>query len=463
MCLCSYSICIEGHIVNPYHSDMVSTIRIIFRNTFTYGVVTIIGRAINYFLVPLYTCYLSPASYGVVTEIYSFIAVSSVLFTYSMEVAFFRFTTSINKAMMFRQFQTLLFCSSTMLSILTIIVLHIMGYSIQHSLLVCGILIVDTILLIPFASLRQDGNLKKFVVLKVSQILVNVFLNVVFICFDIFAVDHVTSILLANLLSNATALAFLKVCVPMSINRDEVRRVLSFCSPLTIMGMFGIANDMWLRMSLRYLLPNNFYDGISNENIIGIVGANYKIGALMSLFVQTFKYAADPILLKLNNTNSIQSLRRGVMHYFVMSSCVVWLFIDIFKGLICSMFLRRGIYHIGLKIVPIIAFNYLLYGIYYNLSMSIKVANKNLYLSVFSIICFVVTVMFSVMLIPYYGYTGGVVANSISYLMLVVLTYVESQKIFYINYNKADIVSLSIILIIMVYECVAPPIVIVLY
>ena len=389
-------------------------IKKLFKNTALYGIVNIFGRFVNYLLVPLYARFLSPSSYGVIIEIYSLIAIFNVIYTYGLETAFFRFSNNKNENILYNKFQTLILSSTVILSFITALILYILHYQSRHVITICGILFVDTITVIPFAKLRQNDNLSKFISLKLIQIFANVVLNIIFICY-IKPTDQIMSILFSNLLANTTSLLFIKVRPKLTlIEYDQMVQLFKFCYPLVIVGIFGIANSMWLRISIRYILPENFYGNISNETIIGIVGANYKIGTLMLLFVQTFRYAADPILLKLkDNTNTKCN---EITLYFAVCAAAIWMFTFIFRNQLCNIILHDEIYKVGSNVIPLVSFNCLLYGFFYNLSIKFKLVQKNHIIGILVVINFLMTMFLSFILIPKYGYIGGIVSNTISYI-----------------------------------------------
>ena len=289
------------------------------KETAIYGVSSILGRMLNWLLVPLYTQYLLPAEYGIVTELYAYAAFLLIIYTYGMETAFFRFTNKLEKKQEFilNQSQASVLVSSVLLSTIMILfatpIINYLEYPGKENYIIwfSVILAIDAIVAIPFANLRLRQKAKKFAWIK----LVNIFLNIGFNLFFIVFCTYITTqaqesslkniiarffdqtelvdyIFISNLIaSGAMLIVFLKdiIKIRIKLNWSLLKEMYIYAFPIMIMSLAGVTNEMLSRAVLKKWLPENFYPGYSNQAALGIFGAAYKLSVFMTLSIQELK------------------------------------------------------------------------------------------------------------------------------------------------------------------------------
>jgi O-antigen/teichoic acid export membrane protein len=439
--------------------------------TAIYGLPTIVGRLLNYLLVPLYTNVFLPEEYGVVTELYAYVAFLGVLLTYGMETALFRF--SENKLENEKVFSTSLisiFFTSFLFLFLVLLFLKPLAASLQYQdhpeyiVWFALILVLDAITAIPFAKLRQANKPKAFAIVKSTSIILNILFNLFFIVFCAYVYARPSSanfvwvakiydpkigvgyIFISNLLASAVTLLLLLpglLTVKYKLNKAILKRMLIYALPLLIAGLAGMVNETMDRILLKYLLP-------SGSNVmaeIGIYGACYKVSIIMTIFIQTFRYAAEPFFFSESNNTDAKELYAKVMKYFVIACCFIFLgtllYIDFVKYFVGEKF------RVGLKIVPILLIANLCLGIFFNLSIWYKLSGKTKYGALLTLFGAVITIVCNYLWIPRYGYIGAAWATLACYGSIMLASYFLGQRHYFIKYDLKRILgyfSLALIL-----------------
>ena len=427
--------------------------------TVVYGLSSVLGRVLNYLLVPLYTSVFLPLEYGIVTELYAYVAFLNILYIYGLETAYFRFSEKLDQ----QKYFNLAFSSILFTSILLSGLFWIFSQSIADLLQYPGkahfikwlalILGIDAIVAIPFAKLRQDDQAKKFAIFKLSNILLNILLNLFFILFCPWFLkqnpDHFLSsiynkdigvgyVFLSNLIANAVYLIFfipMWLKVRIRINPSEWKRMMKYAWPVLIIGFAGVTNEMLSRAILKYRLPENFYPGFSNLEILGIFGACYKLSVFMTLAIQAFRYAFEPFLFAQAKDKNSPKVFSKVMTYFVLFTSFSWLVLCLFMPYYAPIFLRQSSYLLALDSVPWLLGGGLFLGVFYNLSLWYKLTDKTLYGAYISIIGAVATFLMNWILIPKYGYMGSAYATFFTYLLMVIVSYLWGKKHYHVPYK----------------------------
>lgn len=424
-----------------------------------YGLSSVLGRVINYLLVPLYTSVFAPKEYAVVTELYAYVAFLNILFTYGMETAYFRFSSKDKSYDYFNLTQTGLLISSVIFSGLLILlaspIASILGYAGKENYIIWLALIIgiDAIVAIPFAKLRQEGKAIKFATFKLTNILVNVGLNLFFILL-IPAVlktqpNHflgkiydsnlgVGYVFLSNLIANALfLLMFFPVFRKMKIVTDKSRwnELFKYAYPILIIGFAGVMNEMFSRAILKYRLPEGFYSNMDNMQALGVFGACYKLSVFMTLAVQAFRYAFEPFFFSKAEDKNSPELFSQVMTAFVMFGSFSWLLISILLPYLAPIFLRQQMYLNALDVVPWLLGGGLLLGIYYNLSVWYKLTEKTIYGAYISLVGALATFLLNWILIPHIGYLGSAIATFFTYFLMVVISYIWGRKHYQVPYK----------------------------
>ncbi|MBD3639272.1 MAG: oligosaccharide flippase family protein [Crocinitomicaceae bacterium] len=442
----------------------MSTIKKLAGQTAIYGVSSIIGRLLNYLLVPLHTHEeygFGEADYGIISEFYAYVAFFIVLLTFGMETTFFRFVNkSVDKEKTFNQAASFVFILS-ILFFLTILVFsqsiaNWMGYPEMKNFVVWfgAILAIDATTSMFLAKLRHQNRPVKFAVVQLSSIGVNILLNIIFI-FGFYDNTHpdaslgVGFIFLANLIASfVKPLVLYKEVASYRFVWDKVmtKAMFIFALPLVIAGFAGIVNETLDRILIKRLLMG---DG-SEEQLeyaqaqVGIYSANYKLSILITLFIQAFRYAAEPFFFAQEKNEEKDKIYSRVMTYFIIVVSLMFLVIalnlDIFKW-----FIPNKDYHEGLKVVPILLMANICLGIYYNQSIWYKLADRTIYGAYIAIGGAVITIVLNIILIPIIGYMGSAWTTLAAYSSMMVASYFFGQKIYPIKYNlrKAALYILS--------------------
>lgn len=419
-----------------------------------------LARFLNYLLVPLQTKVLDPSAYGVVGEMYAYVSFLIIILTYGMETGFFRFAESkYEYKKVYSTSIISLFTTSTLFIILVLSfaqpIADLLKYpnNVEYIIWFGFVIGIDAFTSIPFAKLRQQNKAKKFAAIKVAGILINIFFNIFFLWFCPFIIKssqdsiltHIYSpdnkvlyVFISNFISSfATLLLLLPEIFDFKLYFDRyiLKRMLIYSLPLLIAGFAGMINETMDRIFIKNLLP-----GTSREVMaqVGIYSANYKIAILMTLFIQMFRYAADPFFFAQHKEKDSRQIYADVMKYFVIFCLAIFLFVMMYIDII-KYFIPNKDYWSGLKIVPIILLANLFLGIIFNLSIWYKLNNKTRYGAYLAIFGAIITIVLNIWLIPLKGYFGGIMgaawATFFCYFSMMVLSYYWGNKYFPVNYN----------------------------
>lgn len=443
----------------------MSRIRTLAKDTAIYGISSILGRMLNWLLVPLYTQYLIPADYGIVTELYAYVAFLVILYTYGLETAYFRFSTSGNQdeKVIFNLSQTSILISSILLSAALILfstpIVNYLEYPGQEKYIIWFSIIlgIDAISAIPFAKLRLEGRSKKFAVVKLINIFINIGLNLFFIVYCTKVTQQPDHSPLKNLIltffnenrlvdyvfiSNLVANAFLILLMGNMIFRMKIiidyrilRKMYVYAFPIMIMSLAGVTNEMLSRAVLKKWLPDGFYENYSNQAALGIFGAAYKLSVFMTLAIQAFRYAAEPFFFSRAKDTDSKKLFGRVMQGYIIFSSFILILISLNLDIIGKLFLRSPSYREGLVVVPILLVANLFLGIYYNLSVWFKLTDRTYYGTFISISGAMITILLNFILIPSLGYLGSAFATLVCYVSMAIINYYYGQKHFPIPYD----------------------------
>ena len=428
--------------------------------TAVYGLGTIIPRLLNYFLVPFYTRIFHQGAYGQITELYAWVGIVMVVLTYGMETAFFRYAElEKNPKKVFNTATSLLLITSSAFLLFLIVFLGDVSSAIKYEghqeyIILLGIIVaIDAFSSLPFAYLRYQNKAKRFSVIKVLSVVVNIALNILFLVvipkiggesFKELALIkgeyRIVFVFIANLVSSGFSLLMLLPELRgfrISIDKVLLRKMLSYGLPILIIGIGVMVNEVADKILLRYFLP----DKATAHAQIGIYGANYKLAILMMLFIQMFRYAAEPFFFRESGKRDAKEIYSKVMTYFVIFTWVIFLgvmlYIDIFKYFIGPAF------WVGLKIVTIVLIAKLFLGAFYNLSVWYKLTNKTIYGSVIASMGAAITIALNIYLIPEMGYMGSAWANFFCYLSMLLVSFFWGRFVYKVNYNIARILFYS--------------------
>ena len=435
-------------------------LKTIFKDTAIYGLSSIVGRFLNYLLVPLYTAKFSAASggYGIITNIYAYVALAMVLLTFGMETTYFRFTNKTHTDSE-TVYGTTLISVGTVSLLFTVLVLlllspisQLMGYG-EHPDYV-GVMAVtvaiDAFLCIPFAHLRQQKKALKFAALKLLNIVMSILLNVFYFVWmngnDVGYVFYInlfcTAMLAVCLITEYTGFRW-------RLDSKLLRVMLSYSWPILVLGIAGILNQTADKMLFPYI-----YQGADMREQLGIYGACSKIAMIMAMITQAFRFAYEPIVFAGVKDKDQHEMYTQAMKYFVIFTLLAFLlvvgYMDILKYIV-----RNQDYWVGLKVVPIVMAAEIMMGIYFNLSFWYKLIDKTIWGAVFSGLGCLVLLVVNIVFVPQYGYMACAWGGFAGYGVAMLASYFVGQKYYPLAYPLKEIgmyVVIAVVLTMAMYK-----------
>ncbi len=452
-------------------------------DTATYGLGSIVGRAINFLLVPFYTStqILSIADYGIVSELYAYAAVLNVIYLYGMETAFFRFVSknSKNADTIFNTSVSSIFFSSIGLSLLlagfATPIVNWLEFAGQERFIYwfAAILAIDALVAIPFAKLRYERKAGKFVSFRLINIFLNIAFNIFFLyfCKNIYTGNFlpglkpiislvynanysVEYVFISNLLANLIfvplfAKTFAKV--KFGLNWSFLKPMFLYSYPLLFSQLAGVTNEMFSRMILKKMLPEGFYPGLNSQEALSIFAACYKLSIFMTLAIQAFRFAAEPFFFQNAEQKDSKEIYAKVYYYFVIVGSFAFLAISLNLDLIKHIFLSNPAYWQGLHVVPILLIANLFLGIYYNISIWFKIKDKTYIGTFISISAAILTIALNIILIPHFGYEGSAIITLITYFYMSLTVFLIGKKYYPIPYNLKKTAGYFLIALVFLY------------
>lgn len=449
----------------------MSVLKKLAGQTIIYGLSTILGRALNYLLVPFYTYMIfKPAEYGVVADLYAYVGFLNILYIYRMETAFFRDApeSADSKYIAYSTASTSVLVSTIFFTVLLVLCSPSIAnyleypdkpYYIRWFAFIIGF---DTLCALPFALLRQEGKAFRFALIRLTNILLNLSLNSWFlwICPYLWKQGYtwiapfyrtdwgVEYVFIANLV--ASAISFLLLLPTLYFSDSEGKkhlayfgkyaqtihwkRMLLYALPLVLAGFAGMINEVLDRQLLK-----RFLDGDLSYRLgqIGIYAANYKLAMIVTLMTSAFTYAAEPFFFNQAKEKGATLMYAKVTQAFVLASVLAFLFImlyiDIFQYFVGTA------YREGLKIVPILLIANIFLGLYYNLSFWFKLTNRNLMGTYIAFLGAATTILLNILFIPLYGYIASAWATLVCYAVMAGLSYILGQRYYPIPYRLSHI------------------------
>jgi len=441
-------------------------IRRLASDTAYYGLSSIVGRAVNFLLVPFLTSpgILTVGEYGDVALVYAKIAFLIIIYTFGLETAYFRFASKaeIDEKKIFNNaLSVIIIISSTVSTLLFLFDTQIItwiglpGKEIYIRLSAL-IVIMDGVVAIPFAKLRYERRPRRFAFLKIINILANVFFNVFFLffCKKIYQGEFLGSlkhlvgyvynpnlnaeyVLISNLLANILFFFLLwnilKSYRP-RVDRELLRKMLIYSYPLVLTGLAGTTNEMFSRLMLIKWLPEGFYPGLDNNEALGVFSGVYKFAIFINLAIQSYRYAAEPFFFSESSQKGSKETFARVFYYFVIVGSLAVLAISLNLEFL-KYFLRSEVYWQGLHVVPFLLLAYLFLGCYINFSIWFKLTDKTYVGTYIAVIGAVITLILNYILIPVAGYEGSAIVTLLVYFYMMVAAYFLGQRSYPIPYN----------------------------
>lgn len=442
----------------------MSTFKKLASDTALYGISTILGRMLNFVLVPLQTyVFTRPEKMASNVELYSWVAILLAIYTLGLETAFFRFAARRpdDRLQVFSETLSIVTVVSlfftSLIIILTPQLVDWMNYPGQELSIIWVALIVaiDAIMAIPFARLRVENKARRFVQAKITNIVLVVLLNVFFLvfCRDVYNGKYLTTlkpivdliyypsigpgyIILANLIGNLTYFVLLRDAFTgfkFRLKPAEVRVMLAYAFPLMLTSLAGLVNSMTDRLFLQYWLPDGFYPGLTSKDALGIYGNCLKLSVFMALVIQSFKFAADPFFFSRAEDKNSPKLLADVTKWFIIACVLIWVAVSLNLDVVGLLVSKS--YRPGLPIVPLLLLANLFLGVYYNISFWFKLSDKTQFGTLITIIGAAVTIGLNILLIPLMGYMGCAVAFLLSSFVMMTLCYVLGEKYYPVPYH----------------------------
>ena len=439
-------------------------------DTAVYGLSSILGRLLNYLLVPLHTTVFQTDNYGIITELYVAAAFLNVVYTFGLETSYFRFASkNLNDhEKVYNSSFTLILIISACISILLIgsdtFLVNSMDYPGKENFIwiFSGILFFDAIQAIPFARLRLENKAKTFAIARIAGIATNIGVNVFFLlfCFGITEnwflsglqpfistiynpAYNLEYVFFANLCGSIISSLFIYKLffkIKLGISKLYSKSLLIFGYPILFTGLAIATNELLSRWALKYWLPENFYPEFSNQEILGIFGGVFKLAIIMNLGIQAFRYAAEPFFFSQSENKESPQLFALVLKWFVIFGCVVWLGVSINLDTL-QYFLGGSDYRTAIPVVPLLLLASLFMGINYNLSAWFKLIDKTSIGTQITFVGALITIAGNYFLIPFYGYYGSAYASVLAYAGMTVISYIWGQKLNPFPYPVAKIMA----------------------
>ena len=445
----------------------MSILRKLAGQTAIYGLSSIVGRFLNYLLVPLHTAVFLPSQYGVITEMYAYVAFLIILLTYGMETAYFRYST-LQGHLPQKVFSTVL-SSLSVTTVMFIIWAILFAQPVadwllypdnsEYVLWFALIIGLDAVASIPLAQLRQEEQAKTFAAVNIGNVLVNIGLNIFFLgyCMPLVAggggnwltdtfyepATGVGYVFISNLVASGVKFLLLTPTMLRNFTRPDLsllRPMLVYALPLLIAGLAGMVNETIDRILLKRMLMPLLGETATMEQV-GIYGACYKISILITLMIQAFRYAAEPFFFSQEKEAGSRELYAKVMTWFVWvlagTFLGVMLFIDLFKYLVPNQ-----AYWEGLRVVPILLIANIFLGMYYNQSVWYKLSGRTAYGAGIAILGALITLAINLVLIPSIGYMASAWATLACYGSMMVVSYLLGQRFYPVPYRVGMLVFL---------------------
>lgn len=430
----------------------------LFKQTFIYGLATVLPRVLSFFLLPLYTSvFENAAGYGQYINIYSWIAIFNVFLAYGMETAFFRFFhKQANKKTVISTSLVSLLCSSLLFLVLALVVkenlANITNINVDYIKFTTYILVLDALVIIPFALLRAQEKPMKYALLKTINVAINLGFNVFFLLvLPKLAVENVEGfwnriynegweiqyIFISNIIASGITLLLLIPTyfkVTYSFDFTIWKGMLKYAGPVMIAGVAFTINEVFDKILLTELLPPDIA-----QTEVGKYGACYKLALFMTLFGTAFRMGVEPFFFSHANSEKPQKTYAQITNYFVIMGSVILLTVVVLIEPLGELLIRNSTYWEALEVVPIILLASFCLGIYHNLSVWYKVTDQTKFGAYISSIGALITLVINVAFIEKIGYMASALATLAAYGSMMLMSYYFGRKYYPVPYNMRKI------------------------
>jgi len=436
----------------------LSGFKSLFKQTFIYGLATVLPRMLSFLLVPLYTSedvLSSVEEYGVVSYIFAYFVLFNVVLAYGMETAFFRFYNKEDDAKTVTGTASISLIISSFLFLGVGLLLQnqiaaLVDIKVEYIKLVIWILLLDALVIIPFAWLRANAKPMRYAIIKILNVATNISLNFFFLIFlkklavnsaffyNIYTPNfEVNYILIANVIaSGLTLLLMLPFYAKLKFvfNTALWKQMMKYAIPVLIAGVAFSINETFDRILLKQLLPENMA-----EREIGMYSACYKIAVVMTLFITAYRLGIEPYFFSHSKTKNPQKNYAKILEYFVVLGSIILLGVVVFVDILKVIIIQSEDYWEAMWVVPVVLLATFFLGIYHNLSVWYKITDRTKFGAYISIFGALLTLVLNFWLIPIYSYKGSAVATLAAYTLMMLLSFYFGRKYYPIPYNLKKI------------------------
>lgn len=417
----------------------MASLKALAKDTAIYGLSSIVGRFLNYLLVPLYTHVITAENggYGIVTNLYAYVALLLVFLTFGMETTFFRFANKEGE-----KADTVFSMAMAMIALLSLIfvvgifgfitpISEMMGYSEypEYIQLMAAVVVLDALQATPFSYLRYKKKAIKFASLKLLFIILNIGLNLLY--FVWFGMTDVFYVFALNLVCTGIITFFFLpelFKIKWAFDIHLLGRMLSYSWPILILGLAGILNQAADKMIFPLIYPDRAQGVVE----LGIYGACVKVAMIMAMITQAFRYAYEPFVFAQSKDKDRNYTYAIGMKYFLIFTLLAFLCVIAYLPLL--KYMVGSDYWEGLRVIPIVMAAEIMMGIYFNLSFWYKLIDKTIYGAWFSLAGCLVLLAVNIIFIPRYSYMACAWGGFAGYGTAMVLSYIVGQQKNPINY-----------------------------
>ncbi|MEM9680511.1 MAG: oligosaccharide flippase family protein, partial [Bacteroidota bacterium] len=434
----------------------MSAFKSLFKQTFIYGLATVLPRMLTFLLTPLYTDVMAVGVYGKVSIIFSWFAIFNVILAYGMETAFFRFFNKEDnkEKVVGTSALSIIFTSLAVFLIAFLFKSQIAALTDikpEHITFVIWILLLDALVIIPFTYLRAKERPMKYAAIKITNVVINIGLNLFFFLLlgslakesgwfeSIYKTNfEINYVLIANLVASTVTLILVLpfyAKIKYRFNMKLWKQMLRYAFPVLIAGLAYTINETFNRI----LLDSSLSTAENPEREVGMFSACYKLALFMTLFATAFRLGIEPYFFSHANSKNPQKNYARILEHFVVFGSVILLTVVIFADIIKVIIIRDEAFWEAMWIVPIILIASFCLGIYHNLSVWYKITDRTKFGAYISVFGAIITLVLNFWLIPSMGYKGSAIAVLAAYGSMVILSYAFGRKYYPIPYNLKKI------------------------
>jgi len=436
----------------------VGGIKQLANQTLWFGLSNILGRFVSYLLTPILLYSFHAGEFGDISILFASAAFLNIIFTYGMETSYFRFNQVEDERKVFNTAFSSLLLTTLIFSLVLILQAQLLANMMKQNehpdfvVWVIAIVALDTLAVLPFSKLRHAGRPKKFALIKLANILINVGLAAFFLLLCKPAQEAGTGSFLGGLYDPAIGTGYVFIAqllaslitfallfrewkdFRLTFDKKLFTELMIYSMPLVVVGFGGMINETIDRFMVLFRFSGTVQEARAAN---GIYSANYKLAILIVIFIQTFRMGAEPFFFKNASSENAKGTYARIMNLFVIACCFCYLcvvlYLDIWKHFMSVK--KHPEYLQGLVVVPILMLSKIFLGIYYNLSIWYKLTNKNSTGAVITIVGALITLLVNYLLIPSLGFLACAWATVACYGTMMLMSYFMGQKHYPIPYE----------------------------